>query len=310
MSVVVAALVASILSLIGVAVLVALQFRRRDPIVQLADQISRVREDTGEKIDERLRDLRKDFSELQKSGERIRELSEGVTELKGILDSPQMKGKFGEFELEQMLKQTLPAEHYRMQATIGVNRRVDAAILLPEGALPIDSKLPLETARRLFDSALDPKERESLEKKFAAEIRAHVDSIARKYIVEGETVDLALMFVGIEKVFYEIIASDKLQEYCWKNRVIPVSPNTLHATLRCFRMAFSKVKIEQESKPIVQILGQFLREVAVLEAELGKLRNHLRQAQNTLDDQILTKLRRVRNTLETPEVEKVPEHTP
>jgi len=125
-----------------------------------------------------------------------------------------------------------------------------------------------------------------------------------------ETLDLALMYVGIEKVFSQIIADPELQEYCWGRRVVPVSPNTLWATLSCFAMAFQRVQIEQEARGIVAVLGEFLKEIDALERELDKLRDHLRNAQNLLDDKVRPKLARVRRALEKPAAERVPEKVP
>jgi DNA recombination protein RmuC len=304
----VAALIASVLSLAGVLILLVLQWRRRDPIVALADQVARVREETGAALERRFGDLRAELGQIKGAGERIVELSRGVGELKSILDSPTLKGRFGEFSLEQMLRQALPAAAFEMQAGVGAGARVDAVVKLPEGKLAIDSKLPLETARRLFEATGE--ERASLEKQFAREVRGHADAIARKYLVQGETLDLALMYVGIEKVYSQIVADPELQEHCWGRRVIPVSPNTLWATLSCFAMAFARVAIEQEARGIVTVLGEFLKEIDGLERELDKLRDHLRNAQNLLDDKVRPKLARVRRALEKPAVERVPEKVP
>ncbi len=64
-----------------------------------------------------------------------------------MLQSPKLRGDFGEFTLEQMLRDLLPSEQYECQAPIG-NGRVDALIRTPYGSLCIDCKFPLDNFRR------------------------------------------------------------------------------------------------------------------------------------------------------------------
>ena len=62
--------------------------------------------------------------------------------------------------------------------------------------------------------------------------KIHVDSIARKYIVPDEgTLDLALMFVPSESVYYEMLMTsdskgEPLDSYCRGKCIVAVSPNT------------------------------------------------------------------------------------
>src|SRR5260370_7691272 len=100
----------------------------------------------------------------------------------------------------------------------------------PTGLVTVDSKFPLENYHRMFDREADQVERALAQKQFKADIRKHVDDIARKYIIAGETSDGAVMFVPAEAVFAEIHAyHPEVVEYAIGRRVWIVSPTTLIA---------------------------------------------------------------------------------
>src|SRR5260370_4853198 len=102
----------------------------------------------------------------------------------------------------------------------------------PTGLVTVDSKFPLENYHRMFDREADQVERALAQKQFKADIRKHVDDIARKYIIAGETSDGAVMFVPAEAVFAEIHAYyPGGVEYAIGRRVWIVSPATLIALL-------------------------------------------------------------------------------
>ena len=71
----------------------------------------------------------------------------------------------------------------------------------------------------------------------------HIKAITEKYIVPGETANLALMFVASEGVFREICESseDVIKTASQKN-VIITRPNTMWACLRTYRIRLQNRK--------------------------------------------------------------------
>src|SRR5579863_10427021 len=93
--------------------------------------------------------------------------------------------------------------------------------------------------------AKEKEERETIRKEFTRDIKKHIDTIAKKYILPDEgTMDFALMYVPSESVFYEIVLMDDLVEYARKERVYIVSPTTLYAHLQTILLSFEGRKIE------------------------------------------------------------------
>ncbi len=90
-------------------------------------------------------------------------------------------------------------------------------------------------------------------RQFVTAVKGHVDAIARKYIVPGEgTLDMALMFVPSESVYYELLMmadskGQQLDSYCRSKKVIAVSPNTLYAHLCVIAMGLRGMQIKENA---------------------------------------------------------------
>src|SRR6266705_1435939 len=86
--------------------------------------------------------------------------------------------------------------------------------------MAIDSKFPLDAYRRIGT------EGEEARRAFATAVKGHADAIAKKYIVPDEsTLDVALMFVPSETVYYELLQTQDnkgqpLDAYCRDQHVM------------------------------------------------------------------------------------------
>lgn len=229
------------------------------------------------------RDMTAGIAELKLTSDRIMQVSAEIGELTDILRSPKLRGDFGEFELENMLKDLIPSEHYEVKSNVN-GALADAAILLPEGKLCIDSKFPLENYRRAVSPDTPEAERESFRTAFINDAWTYVDSIADKYIVPGETLDLAFMFVPAEGVHYQILLDGELQEHCRDKKVLPVSPNTLYAYLQVLGIGFRGLKLQQAAKEIESVLARLKHEFDDFRANFRLLGTHLQNAQNRFSD--------------------------
>jgi DNA recombination protein RmuC len=199
------------------------------------------------------KDMAEKLGELRVTNERIVAISQDINQLSRILESPNLRGHIGEFELERMLSNVLPSALYRIQASVG-EALADAVIILEGGSLCIDSKFPLDNFRRMLQPEAEPETRQQWRRQFLVDVRRHVTDIARKYIQPPATLDFALMFIPAENVYYEVLLSDEVLEFARSKRVVPVSPNTLYAYLQAISIGFRGLKIAQESRRIEQLL--------------------------------------------------------
>src|SRR5690606_5713675 len=158
--------------------------------------------------------------------------------LQEILNDKKSRGAFGEVQLSALIHNMVPTQHYSEQHLLSNNKRPDCMLFLPEptGNLAIDAKFPLENYRLLIDSSLQDAEKTQAERQFKLDIRKHIQDIAEKYIIPGETADGAIMFIPAEAVFAEIHARHSdLVEIAQNANVWMVSPTTMMAILTTIR---------------------------------------------------------------------------
>jgi len=226
-----------------------------------------------------VKEMTEQLTNLRGTAQRIVEISQDINQLSTILQSPKLRGNIGEFQLENMLKQILPLEHFQMQAQVGEGR-VDAAIYLKEGILCLDSKFPLENFRRMNEPNLREEEKRKYSRDFAQDVRKHVDSIAAKYIVPDTTLDFAFMFIPAESVYYEVLLNTELHEYALQKKVIPVSPNSLYAFLQTVAIGLRGMKIEQEARRIEQLLLSLKKDFDTFKDHFRLIGRHLDNAKS------------------------------
>jgi DNA recombination protein RmuC len=241
------------------------------------DVVQRSQASVGERLDNTARvvgDVQRGLGELREATAKVFEVGRSVNQLHDILKAPKLRGGFGELLLGDILTQVLPAEHVALQHEFKSGERVDAAIKLGDGLVPIDAKFPLEDFRRMLD-APDDEARARARKAFVARVRKHVDDVAAKYVVPDEgTYDFALMYIPAENVFYEAIVRDETREltsYALERKVVPVSPNTLYAYLQAIALGLRGMRIEAQAQ---EVMGRLQR----LTGELGRVRDDMRLA--------------------------------
>ena len=227
-----------------------------------------------------LTDLRERLAVIDKAQKSITELSTQVVGLQDILANKQARGAFGEIQLRDIVEAVLPPSAYAFQVTLSNGKRADCLLKLPNppGAIAIDSKFPLESYRALREAREEPAlivARRAL----AADVRKHVNDIAEKYIVPGETAESALMFLPSEAVYAELHANfvDVVEE-SYRARVWIVSPTTLMATLNTVRAILKDVRMREQTGVIQTEVTNMLKDVERLDDRVGKLQNHFSQA--------------------------------
>jgi DNA recombination protein RmuC len=191
-----------------------------------------------EKTNETFGDVIKRLAFIDAAQKKITELSTNVVSLQELLNDKRSRGTFGEVQLSALIQNMIPEQHFSFQHQLSNNRRVDCMLFLPEptGNIAVDSKFPLENYRLMIDSSRSEAEHTQAERQFKIDIRKHIQDIAEKYIVPGETADGAVMFIPAEAVFAEIHAHHSdLVEFAQNANVWLVSPTTMMAILTTAR---------------------------------------------------------------------------
>ena len=230
-----------------------------------------------------LRNTREQINQIQQQLGQVQEaghlMHESASKLESILGGTKTRGNFGETTLERLLEDCLAPSQYTTQYRFRSGEAVDAIVRLRDKKiLAIDSKFPLESFQRL------DVEGDQARKDFVNAIKLHADSIAKKYIVPDEdTLDLALMFVPSESVYYELLRSSDSRglaadAYCRTRKIIPVSPNTLYAHLSVIAMGLRGMQIEENAKRLQANLAGLRKQVEQFSESFEKIGTHLKNA--------------------------------
>ena len=160
----------------------------------------------------------------------ITELATQVTSLHGVLANKQSRGAFGQGRMEIIIRDGLPKDCYEFQHTLTNKMRPDCAIFLPDKRpLVIDAKFPLEAVTAYRDAKSDD-ERKLAAARVRQDVTKHVGDIAQKYLIPGETQEMALMFVPSESVYAELHEDfDDIVQKAFRAKIVIVSPSLLDA---------------------------------------------------------------------------------
>jgi DNA recombination protein RmuC len=233
-----------------------------------------------------LAELRERLVVIDKAQQNLSELSTQVVGLQDILANKQARGAFGEIQLRDLVEAALPPSAYAFQATLGNGRRADCLLQLPNppGAIAIDSKFPLESYEALRNAGSDEAQVTVARRAFVADLRRHVQDIAQRYIIPGETAESALLFLPSEAVYAELHANCRgVVEESYKARVWIVSPTTLMATLNTVRAVLKDVRMREQASIIQAEVGKMMEDVLRLDDRVGKLETHFDHARRDIE---------------------------
>ena len=229
------------------------------------------------------------ITKMEESNKRIHDIAKDLTSLQDILRAPKLRGNLGELFLEELLAQIFSKDQYSLQYRFKSGETVDAVVHLSNDQLvPVDAKFPLENFKKMIECK-DEKEQAALRKMFVSDVKKHIDSIAKKYILPDEgTFDFALMYIPAENVYYETIVKDEgnesISQYGLSKRVIPVSPNSFNIYLHTILLGLRGMQIEKSARDIFNNLARLNNDFVKFGEDFELVGKHLSHAQGSYDN--------------------------
>jgi DNA recombination protein RmuC len=212
---------------------------------------------------------------------RLTTLTQEVVSLREILSNKQARGAFGQGRMEAIVRDGLPSGAYDFQFTLSNKTRPDCVIRLPgdERLMAVDAKFPLE-AFTLFKDARSEEARKAAFARVRADVGKHVKDIADRYLLPGETQDIAVMFVPSESVYSDLVEHfDDIVQKAHRGKVIIVSPSLLMMAIQVMQTIVRDARMRDQAHVIQAEVGKLLEDVRRLAERTAKLDNHFRQAQ-------------------------------
>jgi DNA recombination protein RmuC len=236
---------------------------------------------------------------LQKLGERlavidtaqknITELATQVTSLQSVLANKQSRGAFGQARMEAIVQDGLPKGAYEFQHTLSNRTRPDCCVFLPDKRLlVIDAKFPLEGVTAYRDAKTD-EERKAAAQRLRADVGKHVADIAEKYLIPGETQEMALMFVPSESVYADLHDGfDDVVQKAYRARVVVVSPSLLMLAIQVVQQIQKDARMREAADQIRDEVGRLVKDVSLLGERIRKLQTHFNQANEDIRQSIVS----------------------
>lgn len=252
---------------------------------EISGQVDRRLTESFEKSTTTFTDVIKRLAIIDQAQKKITELSSHVISLQEVLSDKRSRGVYGEMQLNNLIQNVIPAQHYALQHTLSNGKRPDCVLFLPNGMLAIDAKFPLESYQTMTNIDLPESARQSAKIQFRQDVRKHLSDIAQKYIIPGETFDGAVMFIPAESIFAEIHAHyPGLVEEAQKTRVWMVSPTTMMAVLTTALAVLNDVETRKQVHVIQEHLSFLSKDFARFQKRMENLAKHIDHAQTDVKE--------------------------
>jgi DNA recombination protein RmuC len=244
---------------------------------------------------ENLQKLNERLAVIDSAQKNITELATQVTSLQSVLSNKQSRGAFGQGRMEIIVRDGLPRDCYAFQHTLTNKMRPDCVVFLPDHRpLIIDAKFPLEAITAYRDAKTDD-ERKAAASRLRADIGKHVADIAAKYLIPGETQELAFMFVPSESVYAELHEDfDDVVQKAFRAKVVIVSPSLLMLAIQLVRQNRKDARMQQAAGKIQTEVGKLVDDVERLYDRIIALQKHFGQANDDVR-LIVTSAEKVKN---------------
>ena len=236
---------------------------------QIEEQVKRSLDEGNksmvEKFDSSLRvigDIKQTMGSLDETNKQMLAIGKDIAGIQDLLRPPQIRGGLGEMTLKNILSELLPRQNFEEQHRFRNGVIVDAVIKVGDKLVPIDSKFPLESFQRYITCDED-RQKTSYLKDFCRNVKAKIDDIAAKYILEDEaTYDFALMYIPSENVYYQTILKDDIEvegksiaEYAVGKKVVTWTVNNETDLKRMINLGVDGI-ISDDPAMVLRLLGK------------------------------------------------------
>ena len=248
---------------------------------------------TTKNTTEHLQQLHARLAVIDSAQKNITDLASTVTSLQKVFDNKQRRGAFGQGRMEAIISDALPPGAYEFQFTLSNNSRPDCCIHMPDNRhLIIDAKFPLEATTAL-ENAKTEDERLQATRQLRQNLGKHIDDISGKYLIKGETQDVAFMFIPSESMFAELYDGfDDVLQKGYRAGVIIVSPSLLMLAIQVVQQIQKDARMREAADKILKEVALMIEDVARLKDRVENLDRHFGNVNKDIE-QIVTSAEKI-----------------
>jgi DNA recombination protein RmuC len=263
--------------------------------------------------------------QLQALGEAHQQLQRETTALVQALRSPQVRGRWGEITLKNVVEAAGMSKHCDFDEQPSVSTedgrlRPDMIVHLPEEhTIVVDAKVPLAAYMDAMD-ATDEAPRAEAMGRHARDVREHVRQLGSKayWSQFAASPDFVVLFLPGESFFSAALEQDKgLIEAGLQSRVLLATPTTLIALLRTVALTWHQQQVIENAEEIAETSREYVRRVMRFSEHLTKLGDGLDRATKAYNaavaswqSRVVPQARRVAELGGAPQDAEAPELSP
>ena len=250
--------------------------------------------ETARKTTDSIAKLHERLAVIDSAQKNLTELSSNMVSLQEILANKQARGAFGQMRMEAIIQDGLPKGAFTFQATLSNGKRPDCLLHMPntKAGVVIDAKFPLE-GFEAFRVARGPEEKKEAARRVRVDVARHVDAMAERYFLPGETQDTAILFVPSEAIYADLAEhfSDLVQK-AHRARIVICAPNMLMLAVQTMQAILKDVKMREQAHLIQREVSKLMEDMGRLRERVLDLQRHFGQANDDIE-KILTSSERI-----------------
>jgi len=250
--------------------------------------------ETARKTNDSIAKLNERLAVIDTAQKNLTELSTNMVSLQEILANKQARGAFGQMRMETIVTDGLPKGAYTFQATLSNGKRPDCLLHMPNASasVVIDAKFPLE-GFEAFRTARREEEKKEAARRVRIDVVRHVEAMAERYFIPGETQDTAILFVPSEAIYAELHESfEDLVQKAYRARIVLTSPNMLMLAVQTMQAILKDVKMREQAHLIQREVVHLMEDTGRLRERVLDLQRHFGQA-NADIEKIITSSERI-----------------
>ena len=212
------------------------------------------------------------INEMRRASESIFDETKKIA---GALSNSQVRGKFGEAQLELLLQGAglrEGHEYSRQRSTTDADSSgiPDITVNMPGGSsIFIDSKFPFDRFLEAFGTEVQSA-RDEFFKHHTDDLLKHVQALAKRgYHKSAGSPDFVVLFVPFETLLSEALRIDpNFLEKAFKVGVTIATPTSMMALLRTIGFIFTRNKLAENADEIQKVASTFLKNITLLHTKI------------------------------------------
>ncbi len=253
--------------------------------------------DAMQRVEEHLHDVERDraaaYAGLREQVSALHltsaDLNRHTRALAGALSAPQVRGRWGEMQLQRVVELAGMVEHCDFDVQVAARSvdpeaagvRPDMIIRLSGGRqIPVDAKVPFASYLEAAECP-DERRRTALLAAHARALRAHVDALAGKAYWRHfqPAPEFVVLFVPGDPLLDAALSADPaLSDYAFARNVVIATPSTLIALLRTVAHVWRQEQLSATATQVYELGRDLHRRLATLSGHLAAVGNGLDRA--------------------------------